>query len=73
MRRKKSPNGDWLLKRAFAAMRNASAARLFTRRVFVLRILPPLMSLCGHRPSHEANAAALRNFGFHCEVWDRVW
>src|SRR5947209_20447657 len=61
IRRKKSPSEDWLLSSAFAAMRNASAARLFTRRVFTLKTLPPLMSLCGHSPSQEANADALRN------------
>src|SRR5215831_12849701 len=72
MRRKKSPSGDWLLNRAFAARRNASAARLFTCRVFTLKTLPPLMSLCGHSPSHEANADALRNSEISRPIPDRV-
>src|SRR5262245_3341241 len=72
MRRKKSTSGDWLLNNAFAAMRNARAARLFTRRVFTLRTLPSLMSLCGHSPSHEANADALRNLEISRPISDRV-
>jgi hypothetical protein len=72
IRRKKSPSGDWLLNKALAAMRNATAARLFTRRVFVLRILPPLMSLWGQRPNQEANAEALLNFEISGPISDRI-
>ena len=43
-------------------MRSAVAARQFTFRVPVHSTLPPLMSLSGHRPIHEAKADALRNF-----------
>jgi hypothetical protein len=43
-------------------MRNAVAARHFTFRVPTQRTFPPLMSLSGHKPIHEANADALRNF-----------
>ena len=42
-------------------MRSASAARFCTCSLVQDRIFPPLMRLSGHRPSQEANAAALRN------------
>jgi hypothetical protein len=41
------------------AERNCGA--FCTWRVRTESILPPLIRLSGHRPSHEANAAALRN------------
>src|SRR5690349_17723087 len=62
MRRKKFPSQDLLLNRAWAAMRNANAARLVTLRVRTDSTLPPLISLSGHKPSQDANADALRNF-----------
>ena len=41
--------------------RAVPAARLLTGRVFTDSFLPPLMSLSGHKPNQDANAAALRN------------
>jgi hypothetical protein len=38
------------------------AGRQLTFRVPTQRTLPPLISLSGHSPIHEANAEALRNF-----------
>ena len=51
----------WLLCKPLTAIRKAVAARLFTGRVFADSFLPPLMSLSGHKPSQDANAAPLRN------------
>jgi hypothetical protein len=61
IRRKYWPSHDWLRKSACAAMRSALASRWLTERVRELSTLPPLTRLSGHSPSHDANAAALRN------------
>ena len=42
IRRKKSPNQDWLLNKVLAAMRKAVARRFLTRRVRTGSTLPPL-------------------------------
>jgi len=60
--------GSGTTNNALAAMQNATAGRFFTRRVFTLRTMPPLMVLVGHNPSHEANVAALRNFGISAPI-----
>jgi hypothetical protein len=44
---------------ALGARRRARATRLGTLRVLDLSTLPPEMRLSGHRPIHEAKAAAL--------------
>ena len=71
MRRKYWPSHDWLRKSACAARRSAWARRWLTGRVRELSTFPPLTRLSGHSPSHDANAAALRNPDRSRPTWGR--